>query len=373
MGFIIVLILVTAAIASSAAFFSIYGLAQIFTGAFWPVVIMASSLEAGKLVTASYLYRFWKTTSRLMKTYLVVAVVILMIITSAGIFGFLSSAYQQDVLPLKEKRQQIALMQQEKSELEAMKVERLDRKKQIDADIASLPSNYVNGRKKLLEAYGSELSQLQKDISTYNQGIQEKTLKISELSNQVLQVESHVGPIVFIASAFNKDVDDATKWLILLLIAAFDPLAVALTIGVNKALLERRLERENSASVGSDAPMVTTSTKSEGLISAVRKDDESISAPPPTIAGYSAEPIFDIFESPEEEIVDGEVEHHTIGETIQEEISDVLSEPEPSIVEVEQLVEKNPTRQNVPSGFLPGHEPPQGVKSKTYSPHIFKP
>lgn len=93
MFFIGVLIATTLAIAGSAAFFSIYGLAQIFTGSFWPVVIMASSLEAGKLVAASYVYRFWNKINIYLKAYYISAIAVLMIITSAGIFGFLSRAH----------------------------------------------------------------------------------------------------------------------------------------------------------------------------------------------------------------------------------------------------------------------------------------
>jgi len=86
MLFIIVLILTTFAIAACAAFFSIYGLAAIFSGIFWPVVIMGSTLEVGKLVAVSYLYRFKHHISFIMKSYLMSAVIVLMLITSAGIF-----------------------------------------------------------------------------------------------------------------------------------------------------------------------------------------------------------------------------------------------------------------------------------------------
>lgn len=244
MGFIAVLILTTLAIAGSAAFFSIYGLAQIFTGSFWPVVIMASSLEAGKLVAASFLYRYWKKISWVMKTYLSTAVIVLMVITSAGIFGFLSAAYQQDILPTKLNEQKIALYEEEKAEVEQLKEERLERKKQIDADIASLPNNFVTGRQRLMESYGPELETLKEEIADYTKRTKELTLEISELKQVNLEKEAHVGPIIFIARVFDQDVDDTTKWLILIIIFAFDPLAVALTIGANMALIEMRGGKE---------------------------------------------------------------------------------------------------------------------------------
>lgn len=244
MGFIAVLILTTLAIAGSAAFFSIYGLAQIFTGSFWPVVIMASSLEAGKLVAASFLYRYWKRISFVMKTYLSTAVIILMVITSAGIFGFLSAAYQEDILDTKLNEQEIALLEKEKAETEALKQERLDRKKQIDADIASLPNNFITGRQRLMKSYGPELEELKADIAQYTERTKEITLNISKLKQVNLEQEAHVGPIIFIARVFDQDVDDTTKWLIMIIIFAFDPLAVALTIGANIALVEIRGGKE---------------------------------------------------------------------------------------------------------------------------------
>ena len=240
MIFIALLILTTLSIAGSAAFFSIYGLAQIFTGSFWPVVVMASSLEAGKLVAASYVYRYRKNIGFLMKTYLVVAIIILMGITSAGIFGFLSAAYQQDILPLEQMEQRIVLLEDEKIELGKLKQERLDRKKQIDADIAALPNNYITGRQRLMKSYGPEIKQLKEDIATYTKQLRDGTLQIQTLKSQKLEATVHTGPIVFIAKVFDREVDDATKWLILLIIFAFDPLAVVLTVGTNIAILTRK-------------------------------------------------------------------------------------------------------------------------------------
>ncbi len=242
MLFISILIFTTIAIAACAAFFSIYGLAAIFSGIFWPVVIMGSTLEVGKLVAVSYLYRFKESVSLLMKVYLMSAIVVLMLITSAGIFGFLSMGYQQDTLPLKQQEQQIALLVSEQIELKQFKTERLDRRKQIDADIAALPNNFIKGRQRLLKTYKPELDQLRTDIELYTKQIREKTLKISELKQQKLISEVHTGPIIYISKVLDSNTDDATKWMIILIMFAFDPLAVALTIGINNALNERKKE-----------------------------------------------------------------------------------------------------------------------------------
>lgn len=242
MLFITILILTTFAIAACAAFFSIYGLAAIFSGIFWPVVIMGSTLEVGKLVAVSYIYRFRDTISFLMKTYLMSAIVVLMLITSAGIFGFLSMGYQQDTLPLKQQEQQILLLISEQDELKVFKGERLERRKQIDADIAALPNNFIKGRQRLLKTYKPELDQLRTDIENYTKQINTKTLKISELKQKQLISEVHTGPIIYISKVFDSNTDDATKWMIILIMFAFDPLAVALTIGINNALHQRKKE-----------------------------------------------------------------------------------------------------------------------------------
>ena len=113
MIFRILLVIVTLAIASAAAYFSVYGLAQLFSGAMWSVVIMGSSIEAGKLVAASFLYRYWTKIGLALKSFLLASVAIVMIVTSVGIFGFLTSAYQKDTLPLQEMEQRIVLLQEE--------------------------------------------------------------------------------------------------------------------------------------------------------------------------------------------------------------------------------------------------------------------
>ncbi len=239
MVFIFLLGISALSIAAVAAYFSIYGLAAIFSGFFWQVIAMGTVLELGKLVTASYVYRYGSTITMRAKAYYVSAVIILMLITSAGIFGFLSQGYQQDTLSLKIQEQNILLLVDEKKELEKFKIERLDRRKQIDNDIASLPNNYITARQRLLKSFGPELDTLKIDIAEYTTSIKDKTLQISKIKQEKLINEVHIGPIIFIARAFESDTDTATKWLIIMLIFAFDPLAVMLTIATNNAMMIR--------------------------------------------------------------------------------------------------------------------------------------
>ncbi len=240
MGFIILLSLITASIAGSAAFFSIYGLAKIFSGTFWAVVLMGSSLEAGKLIAASFLYRYWKRISMVLKVYLTVAVVVLMLITSMGIFGFLSQSYQTDSLPLKEIQVKIDGLKQEQTQLIARK-QTIDASRQLAVTAAvtnkSTYTRVIRSKERLANTYDSE-------VRTINKRLPEVTAQLQELNQSVLTTQLHTGPITYIAKAFGQDIDDATKWVIFLLMIAFDPLAVALTIGVNIVV---RIRNEDKA------------------------------------------------------------------------------------------------------------------------------
>lgn len=229
MIFIALLILSTLAIAGSAAFFSVYGLATTFSGTFISVIVMGASLEAGKLIAASYLYRYWERTRWIHKAYLIAGVIALMIMTSTGIFGYLSSGYQTDVLPLKQTKEQITLLQGEKDRLVA-------RKKQIDEQIAQLPPNYVTSRIRLSKQFKGEQEEATNRINSIDK-------QLLELKTKQIKTETHIGPITYIAKAFGVETDDATKWLIFLIIFAFDPMAIALTIAVNVAIRERELKK----------------------------------------------------------------------------------------------------------------------------------
>lgn len=223
MGYFLMLVAVT--IAGVAAYFSVYGLAHIFAATFWSVVIMGGVLEVGKLVATSFLYRYWDSLRFLLRTYLLVAIAGLMLITSAGIFGYLSNAYQQDIVGVKDVAARIELLDQELATLS-------ERERQINEDIGRIGSNYVTARQNLMKQYAPEKDAIIQRVAS----IRSERL---ELSTKQLEVEAHTGPIIYIAKAFDKTVDDAVLWMILLIIFVFDPLAVALTIGANIALMSK--------------------------------------------------------------------------------------------------------------------------------------
>jgi hypothetical protein len=220
------LILVTAALSGSAGFFSVYGLAQTYPTIFIPVIIMGIALEAGKLVTASFLFHYWKETRWMHKIYMVLAVVALMVITSWGIFGFLGAAHQVDTIDLKTEQSRMEYIAKEKPAYE----ERLNN---IDKQIAGVGDQRVRSKILLIKALNDE----KKNILTH---LDELTEEQDQLMHKKLTTEAKVGPIVTIASALHLSVDSATNFLTMLIMSVFDPLAVALTLAINVAIDHRK-------------------------------------------------------------------------------------------------------------------------------------
>ena len=219
-------------VAFNAAFFSIFGLSKLFSGAFWSVVLMATSLEVGKLVTASFVYQYWNKISNLMKTYLITAVVTLILITSIGIFGFLSNAYQGATLNFtKESTSLLALEER----LEQLEEDKKFLKEELDAQVQDLPDNYRTARRKLREQYNPMIQDVSKKIIDMKQ-------EIADVEIGLVQTGVDVGPAIFVAKVFGTDVDTVVTWLIFIFIFVFDPLAVVLTIGFNIALGTREME-----------------------------------------------------------------------------------------------------------------------------------
>lgn len=222
-------------IASVAAFFSIYGLANIFSSAFISVIIMGIVLEIGKLVAVSVLYQYWKYFHFLLKSYLIAAIIILMAITSVGIFGYLSAAYQADSMDLVKIEQTIQLKQEDLN----YKKQQLDR---IQKDIDRTPASYVTKRMELQERYKPELQQLEADIEKINK-------EIYDNKNKLIHTQAHIGPIIYIAKTFDKSPDDAILYIVILIMLVFDPLAIGLTICANKISMKNRelLSKENDS------------------------------------------------------------------------------------------------------------------------------
>jgi hypothetical protein len=232
MGLILVLLIASLAIAGSAAYFSVIGLAAMFSAAYWPVVIMGSSLELGKLVAASFVYRTWNTTGKLMKSYLLSAIFVLMVITSLGIFGFLSQGYGDSTQKLQTVQFTISAKQKEVAQVE-------ERLTQINRTIEAVPNNYISKRMELKKDYA-------KEVTALNVKRQALNTTMVELQKEKMVADAHVGPIIYVAEMFGVSVQDAVKFFILALILVFDPMAVILTLATNHAIEQYQIKRKRS-------------------------------------------------------------------------------------------------------------------------------
>jgi hypothetical protein len=212
-------------VAFSAAFFSVFGLSKLFAGAQMSVVIMAGSLEFAKLVSASFLYRYWDRVPIFLKNYLIIGTIVLVLITSAGIFGYLSNAYQGATTEF-EKQSTILVFKTD--QLEQLQEDKIFLKTELEAAISELPDNFRTAKKKLREDYQPQITILNKQILDIKQ-------EMGELKTKLVDTGVDVGPAIYLARMFNTEIDTVVKWFIFILIFVFDPLAVSLVIAANMA------------------------------------------------------------------------------------------------------------------------------------------
>tara|TARA_R100000234_G_scaffold108674_1_gene80185 strand:- start:936 stop:1856 length:921 start_codon:yes stop_codon:yes gene_type:complete len=237
-------------IAGSAAFFSVFGLSKLFAGAALSVIIMAGSLEFGKLVTAAFLYRYWDKVNLFQKTYLMTAVITLVLITSAGIFGYLSNAYQGATVTFE--KQSNALIANE-DRLDQLLEDKQFLKEELEIQVNDLPENYITAKRKLREEYNPR-------IQSVNDEILRVKGEIGELKVELVETGVDVGPAIYLARTFGTDVDSVVKFFIFILIFVFDPLAVMLVVAFNQALLLK--EENESPKDGKQKSLLTEKAKS---------------------------------------------------------------------------------------------------------------
>lgn len=251
------LILIAAlSVSGSAAFYSVYGLGKLFAGAALQVMIMAGSLEFAKLVIATSLHRYWTVMNKLMRAYLIFAATLLIGITSAGIYGFLSSAYQvtaaQDAITTKE----IGIIELRKNRFDEQRSELMSEKNQIIENITSLRTSISNpGQvqyidKKTGQVVSTTSSASRKSLETQlndattrrdliSQKIETVTDSLATLDVAIVtaqsasETSSELGPLKYVAGLTGKPMDVVVNWFLFLLIFVFDPLAVTLILLAN--------------------------------------------------------------------------------------------------------------------------------------------
>jgi|11BtaG_2_1085332.scaffolds.fasta_scaffold00221_18 hypothetical protein len=266
-GFGFLMVFSTLSLAGTAAYYSVFGLSSLFAGAKFEVIIMASALELAKLIVASYLHNHWSKLGLLLKSYLTLGVAILMIITSAGIYGFLTSAYQTtaDQLTIVDKQVAVVEMKRDRfsESLEGYKIER----NQLNSSITELTKGLSNNTIQYKDKETGEIitttssstrrvltSQLN-DMKEQRNGVSVKmealTDSITKLDLKVLDMESNnevaaeIGPLRYMAKITGRSMDVIVNWFTLMIVFVFDPMAIAMVIAVNKFFGNGRKEEED--------------------------------------------------------------------------------------------------------------------------------
>ncbi len=245
-------------VAACAAFFSIYGLSQLFAGASIAVIVMASALELSKIISASFLHKYWSKISKMLRIYLTIGVVVLVTITSAGIYGFLSNAYQKTANNLELHNGEIAVIDTKINQIQSkidnnskiieMKTKRLDQLSNIRVS----QENRLDGRNN--RGVRSDINRSSNDINNLNVEIDKINIENSALMDSISkynmskldlnnksEVTGEIGPLKYMAELTGVPMNKIVNYFILLLIFVFDPLAIALVIATNWYFEKRRL------------------------------------------------------------------------------------------------------------------------------------
>ena len=241
------LTLLTALILSlSAAVYSILGLTAIFAAAFWPIVILGGSLEVGKIVTVLWLHKYWKQAEIQYKLYLCSAVIILMVLTSMGIFGYLSKAHLDQAVPSGDIQAQVQIfddkIQTQKDNIKAARAALTQMDSAVDQTMGrTTDEKGADKAATLRRSQGRERTALQNDISKSQTEIVKLQEARGPIASQARKVEAEVGPIKYIAALVYGDNPDANilekavRWVIILIVVVFDPLALTLLLAATKA------------------------------------------------------------------------------------------------------------------------------------------
>lgn len=243
------------AISIIAAGYSIIGLATLFAGAVIPIIAMGSALEVGKLVVASWLYRNWNSSllPKTIKYYLTTAVVVLIFITSIGIFGFLSKAHLDQVKPTTGNTLNIQVIDKQINQQQVI-VDRAEKTlNSLDKALDKyIDMEYVSRGLKEREKQKVERDQLNKTITEATAKIVELNKNKSQIELEQIKIEAEVGPLKYIAELIYGDdakshFDEAVRIIILILIFVFDPLAVLMLIAANISIREYQLKKSLNA------------------------------------------------------------------------------------------------------------------------------
>ena len=253
-------------VSASAAFYSVSGLSKLFAGATFEVIIMAGSLEVAKLVTASLLYQYWDTINKTLRAYLSTATIILVLITSMGIYGFLSAAYQETYQKLSINENRIEFLDQ-KREFYQQDVTRYDDElARISGNISTLSNARATsiqvrdttsstGVRNTISTAELRLAQNRIEVEEQNRNdvqarrevaadsLQKYQLEILDLENNT-EIAGELGPLQYLSGLTGTPMDKIINWLLLVIIFVFDPLAISLVVAANFAFAQAFPKKE---------------------------------------------------------------------------------------------------------------------------------
>ena len=241
----IILLLVALGLSCVAGYYSIIGMIAIFSAAWLPIAIMTGLLEISKIVLASWLYQNWQTTPKLLRSYFVAAVLILMLITSLGIFGYLSKAHLDQQLDSDSVGSQIAQidarLDSANRHLQRSQTQEDLLDKSVNVRLTESQAKYaVHDLKSQTKVRAELKADIDRDQTTVDSLMQEKLM----LAHKQTTIKSKLGPIKYVAEMFggktDQDMDAAVRWVIVMIIVVFDPLAVLMIVAANMSLAQSR-------------------------------------------------------------------------------------------------------------------------------------
>jgi len=261
--FPLIITLSALAVSGSAAFYSVFGLSMLFAGAATQVIIMAGSLEFAKLVVASLLYQYWDTINKILKGYLMIACFVLMVITSGGIYGFLSGAYQSTATQSELLDKSLAILNQKQIRFEETKEDLTLEKTQINKSISDLrislsnPTSVSywdkNSETVITTTSSSARRALQSELKTTITDRDNLNLKLEAVLDSITKTdmvllnkeisnedERELGPLKYLAETTGYPMNEVVNWFLLLIVFVFDPLAIALVVSANMAFAQIR-------------------------------------------------------------------------------------------------------------------------------------
>ena len=257
-------------VSASAAFYSVSGLSKLFAGAAFAVIIMAASLEVAKLVIASLLYQYREKLPRLLKYYLSIACFILILITSMGIYGFLSAAYQETAALAGNVDAQISLVETKRDNVKEQLTIYNAEKESINEAVRDLRSGLSNNVIQYTDTLGNVITTtssstrraLEKQLDQAIERQTEINTRVDDLNQQLFEYETEIvevtsnanvtgelGPLKYLSGLTGKPMDQIINWLLLTIIFVFDPLAIALVIAANFAFAQLKTKDNKKSEV----------------------------------------------------------------------------------------------------------------------------